>query len=80
VPGEDDAEPDGADQRRPEVGVGCGNRPADLGLHAVGSVPQYLGGHAFATAAIQVFRIRDGKILLFRDYPDPRELARVLGD
>jgi uncharacterized protein len=36
-------------------------------------------GHAFATAAIQVFRIRDGKILLFRDYPDPRELARVLG-
>jgi uncharacterized protein len=37
-------------------------------------------GRAFAAASVQVFRIRDGKILLFRDYFDPRGPAGVLGD
>ena len=36
-------------------------------------------GRAFATSAIQVFRIRDGKILLFRDYFNPDGLKDVLG-
>ena len=36
-------------------------------------------GHAFTARSIQVFRIRDGKILLFRDYADPNALTEVLG-
>jgi ketosteroid isomerase-like protein len=36
-------------------------------------------GHAFTARSIQVFRIRDGKILLFRDYVDPNALAEALG-
>jgi uncharacterized protein len=35
--------------------------------------------HAFTARSIQVFRIRDGKILLFRDYVDPNALAEALG-
>jgi ketosteroid isomerase-like protein len=34
----------------------------------------------FATSSVQVFRIRDGKILLFRDYANPRALSEALGD
>jgi uncharacterized protein len=37
-------------------------------------------GHTFTATAIGVFRIRDGKILLFRNYADPRGVAEVLGD
>ena len=36
-------------------------------------------GHAFTARSIQVFRIRDGKIVLFRDYADPNALAEALG-
>ncbi len=36
-------------------------------------------GHAFTARSIQVFRIRDGKILLFRDYADPNALSEALG-
>jgi ketosteroid isomerase-like protein len=36
-------------------------------------------GHAFTARSIQVFRIRDGKILLFRDYANPNALAEALG-
>ena len=43
-----------------------------LGTHAT-------TGGTFTGTSIQVFRIRDGKILLFRDYTDPRGLADALG-
>jgi hypothetical protein len=36
-------------------------------------------GRTFATRSIQVFRIRDGKILLFRDYFNPDGLVELLG-
>ena len=36
-------------------------------------------GHAFTARSIQVFRIRDGKILLFRDSANPNALAEALG-
>ena len=36
-------------------------------------------GRAFTARSIQVFRIRDGKILLFRDYANPIALADALG-
>ena len=36
-------------------------------------------GHAFTARSIQVFRIRDGKILRFRDYVNPNDLASALG-
>ena len=32
-----------------------------------------------AARSIQVFRIRDGKILRFRDYVNPNDLADALG-
>jgi uncharacterized protein len=35
-------------------------------------------GRAFTATSIQVFRIRDGRILLFRDFADPRGLEDVL--
>jgi uncharacterized protein len=35
-------------------------------------------GQSFATSHIQVFRIRDGKIVLFRDYFNPAGLAEHL--
>jgi len=36
-------------------------------------------GRKLAVRSIQVFRIRDGKILLFRDYFNPNGLADALG-
>ena len=36
-------------------------------------------GHTFTARSIQVFRFRDGKILLFRDYVNPNALAEALG-
>jgi uncharacterized protein len=36
-------------------------------------------GHAITARSIQIFRIRDGKILLFRDYANPNALAEALG-
>ena len=35
-------------------------------------------GHAIMARSIQIFRIRDGKILLFRDYANPNALAEAL--
>jgi hypothetical protein len=39
-------------------------------------------GESFTATSIQVFRIRDGQIVLFRDFADPRgleEISAVLG-
>jgi uncharacterized protein len=36
-------------------------------------------GQQISTTSVQVFRIRDGKILLFRDYFNPLGLAELLG-
>jgi uncharacterized protein len=40
------------------------------------------GGQSFTARSIQVLRIRDGQIVLFRDFADPRgfeEMSAVLG-
>ena len=37
-------------------------------------------GQPFTATSIQVLRIREGQILLFRDFADPRVLADVLGE
>ena len=37
-------------------------------------------GHAFTARSIQVFRIRDGKIVLFRDYFNPLGFEELLRD
>jgi uncharacterized protein len=37
-------------------------------------------GATFATRSVQVFRIHEGKILLFRDYANPRALSEALGN
>jgi uncharacterized protein len=40
------------------------------------------GGESFTARSIQVLRIRDGQIVLFRDFADPRvfeEMSAVLG-
>ena len=36
-------------------------------------------GRPFSATSIQVLRIRDGQIVLFRDFADPRVLEDVLG-
>ena len=36
-------------------------------------------GQSFAATSIQVLRIREGQILLFRDFADPRVLEDVIG-
>jgi ketosteroid isomerase-like protein len=35
-------------------------------------------GRSFSVTAVQILRIRDGLITLFRDYADPRVLAEVV--
>jgi len=35
-------------------------------------------GQSFTATSIQILRIRDGQIVLFRDFPDPRVLEGVL--
>jgi uncharacterized protein len=35
-------------------------------------------GRSLATTSVQILRIRDGQILLFRDYADPRVLDQVI--
>lgn len=45
----------------------------------VSQVTDATTGQAFAVRSIQVFRIRAGKILLFRDYFNPTGLAEALG-
>ena len=35
-------------------------------------------GRSFATTSIQIYRIREGQIVLFRDFPDPRVPEGVL--
>ena len=37
-------------------------------------------GRSFAATSIQILRIRGGRIVLFRDFADPRVLADVLGE
>jgi uncharacterized protein len=37
-------------------------------------------GRSFTATSIQVLRIRDGHIVLFRDFADPRVLDGVMGD
>jgi ketosteroid isomerase-like protein len=37
-------------------------------------------GRSFTATSIQILRIRDGHIVLFRDFPDPRGLEDVIGD
>jgi uncharacterized protein len=37
-------------------------------------------GRSFTATSIQVFRIREGQIVLFRDFADPRVLADLTGE
>jgi uncharacterized protein len=37
-------------------------------------------GRAFAATSIQILRIREGQIVLFRDFADPRVLEGVTGE
>jgi uncharacterized protein len=37
-------------------------------------------GKSFTATSIQILRIRDGHIVLFRDFPDPRVPEGVLGE
>ena len=37
-------------------------------------------GRSFTATSIQIFRIREGQIMLFRDFADPRVLEDVLGE
>jgi ketosteroid isomerase-like protein len=48
-------------------------------VELVSQVTDATTGQASAVRSIQVFRIRDGKILLFRDYFNPTGLAEALG-
>jgi uncharacterized protein (TIGR02246 family) len=36
-------------------------------------------GRAFTVTSVQIFRIRDGRIVLFRDFADPRALEGLPG-
>ena len=37
-------------------------------------------GRSFAATSVQILRIRDGQIVLFRDFADPRVLEDVTGE
>jgi uncharacterized protein len=37
-------------------------------------------GRSFTVTSIQIFRIRDGQIVLFRDFADPRIAEELLGE
>jgi len=37
-------------------------------------------GRPFAATSIQILRIREGQIVLFRDFADPRVLGDVIGE
>jgi len=37
-------------------------------------------GRSFTATSIQILRIREGHIVLFRDFADPRVLADVIGE
>jgi uncharacterized protein (TIGR02246 family) len=37
-------------------------------------------GRPFAATSIQIFRIREGQIVLFRDFADPRVLEDLIGE
>jgi len=37
-------------------------------------------GRSFTATSVQIFRIREGQILLFRDFADPRVLADLTGE
>lgn len=55
------------------------DRPEVLIVELVARATVTTTGHAFTARSIQVFRIRDGKILLFRDYANPSALTEALG-
>ena len=37
-------------------------------------------GRSFVTTSIQIYRIREGRIVLFRDFPNSRVLEDVIGE
>jgi len=37
-------------------------------------------GRSFTATSVQILRIREGHIVLFRDFADPRVLADVIGE
>jgi uncharacterized protein len=37
-------------------------------------------GRSFATTSIQIYRVRDGRIVLFRDFANPRVLEGLIGE
>jgi uncharacterized protein len=63
-----------------EVAVHHTEDPEVVVVELVAEVTVKATGRTIATTSVQVFRIRDGKILLFRDYANPRVLAEALGD
>jgi uncharacterized protein len=61
-----------------EVAVHHTEDPEVVVVELVAEVTVQGSDRTFATSSVQVFRIRDGKILLFRDYFNPGSLAEVL--
>jgi uncharacterized protein len=61
------------------VAVHATGDPEVLIVELVAKATVTTTGRAFTARSIQVFRIRDGKILLFRDYANPNALAEALG-
>jgi uncharacterized protein (TIGR02246 family) len=47
-------------------------------MHTKGTVTTT--GKSFTATSVQILRIRDGHIVLFRDFPDPRVPEGVLGE
>jgi uncharacterized protein len=63
-----------------EVAVHHTDDPEVVVVELVAKVTVQGADRTFATSSVQVFRIRDGKILLFRDYANPRALSEAIGD
>jgi uncharacterized protein len=63
-----------------EIAVHRTEDPEVVVVELVAQVTVQGNDRTFATSSVQVFRIRDGKILLFRDYANPRALSEALGD
>jgi uncharacterized protein len=63
-----------------EIAVHHTGDPEVVVVELVAQVTVQGSDRTFATSSAQVFRIRDGKILLFRDYANPRALSEAVGD
>lgn len=63
-----------------EVAVHHTDDPEVVVVELVARVKVAGTDRTFATSSVQVFRIRNGKILLFRDYANPRALSAALGE